>query len=210
LEARTASDDPLTNFRTLRHERQENLSEAGYLEHDEGEEVLYLIAASEPALCNPETHIDWINELPAAEQVPVPGFDVEKKYFTFSRGVKNVYEGPPRSDRRLYLYDSGVAEAIIHDISDAHKSDEIRKRTLAEYLEPYLEHVWEVFDDAGIVGKDVYVGGTLYNAKQCDLYDYPDIDEDSIHAPVASLGNGTEAAAESITDAIFRSASRQI
>lgn len=194
--ARALDSDTTTRFRELRYNRQDVLQDRGHLTVDV--DVTYFLIASETTLTNGETYVDWLQEITQNTDVPVPGWDVTTHYEPYSRGVKSVYGGDSHPERRIYLHDSGVAEAVIYEVSDSYRTNAIPKQILVDNTAAYLRHVQrtllgaDVADDAG----SIYAAATFYQADQIELLDTPDIAETIIRAPVVTLEDADEAADE--------------
>lgn len=203
--ARALDGDATTRFRELRYNRQDVLRDRGHLTGDV--DVVYFLIASETTLTNGETYVDWLQEITQNTDVPVPCWDITTHYEPYSRGVKSVYGGDRHPERRIYLHDSGIAEAVIHEVSDSYRTNEIPKQILVNNTAPYLRHVQrtlegaDVADDAG----SIYAAATFYQANQIELLDTPPIEEVIIQAPVVTLEDADEAA-ETMVEALRRDA----
>lgn len=205
LEARTAQGDVLSKYRTVRYGRQDRLLDVGLFDADH--DVAYFLAASDQTLSEDKTHVDWIDELHSRHTVPVPGYGSTTSYEPYSRGVENI-RGVGDGivpERHMYLHDSGVAEAIIHQISDSQRLNTIPLSTIKDNVKPYLEHVRDALEGAGIVDQEVYASITFYNPDAFDLLDLKEIEEDPVSSPVVTLEDVDEAA-EAMTASMRRAA----
>lgn len=204
--ARALDADSPTRFRELRYGRQDALRDEGHLIADV--DVSYFLVASETTLTDGASYVDWLQEVTQDTDVPVPGWDVTTHYEPYSRGVKSVYGvDDDFPERRLYLHDSGVAEAIVHEVSDSYRTTDIPKQVLVDNVASYLRHVQRALlgTDVAEDADSIYATASFYQADEIQLLDTPDIKEGIIRAPIVTLEDADEAA-ETMVEALRRDA----